>query len=296
MIDFLLPYYGSAALAQQTVRSVIDQDSPDWRLIVVDDAYPDPAFGRWVQELGHDQVSYRRNDTNLGVNGNFRRCVDLATSEHLVIVGGDDLLLPNYVRTIEACVRHHPNVALVQPGVRVIDQRGRAVLPLPDRVKRSLAPGGTGERIIVGERLVTSLLLGDWMYFPSITWRRDLLQQHPFRQDLRTALDLALLLDLAFEGNEFLVCDVVAFGYRRHPSSASAVEARSTARFAEERVIYAEAELRCRTLGWRRAARAARTHPTSRAHAALHLPHALASGDLPALRALLHHTFGRTGR
>lgn len=296
MIDVLLPYYGTPALAQQTVRSVLDQDSPDWRLVVVDDAYPDPAFGRWVQDLRHDQVTYLRNETNLGVSGNFRRCVELATADHLVIVGGDDILLPHYVRTVEGCLRHHPDVALVQPGVRVIDQHGDATRPLPDRVKRWLTPRGTGERIVSGESLVTSLLLGDWMYFPAITWRRDLLQLHPFRQDLHTTLDLALLLDLAFEGHDFLVCDVEAFGYRRHSSSASSVEARSTARFAEERAIYAAAELRCRTLGWRRAARAARAHPTSRAHAALHLPHALASGDRSALRAFLHHTFGRTGR
>jgi len=153
MIDFLLPYYGTSALAQQTVRSVIDQDSPDWRLIVVDDAYPDPAFGRWVQELRHDQITYRRNDTNLGVNGNFRRCVDLATSDHLVIVGGDDLLLPHYVRTVGRCLCHHPDVALVQPGVRVIDQRGRPTRPLADRVKRWLAPRGTGERIDIAHRV-----------------------------------------------------------------------------------------------------------------------------------------------
>lgn len=40
-VDILFPYYGDVAMMKQAVLSVVGQTNPDWRLIVVDDGYPD---------------------------------------------------------------------------------------------------------------------------------------------------------------------------------------------------------------------------------------------------------------
>ena len=43
---------------------------------------------------------------------------------------------------------------------------------LADRVKRHVyAPRGPGETVLYGEPLATSLLRGNWLYFPSLAWR-----------------------------------------------------------------------------------------------------------------------------
>src|SRR5512141_1373011 len=77
-VDVTLPYYGDVDLMKQAVRSVLGQSYPHWRLIVVDDGYPDPEPARWFGNLRDPRVAYRRNDANLGANGNYRRCLDVA--------------------------------------------------------------------------------------------------------------------------------------------------------------------------------------------------------------------------
>ena len=46
-IDIALPFYGDVDFMKQTVASVIAQTDPDWKLIVVDDGYPDESVPAW---------------------------------------------------------------------------------------------------------------------------------------------------------------------------------------------------------------------------------------------------------
>ena len=46
-VDILFPFYGDVAMMKEAVRSVLRQTNPDWRLIVVDDGYPDDSIPGW---------------------------------------------------------------------------------------------------------------------------------------------------------------------------------------------------------------------------------------------------------
>ena len=48
-VDILFPYYGDVAMMKQAVLSVVGQTNPDWRLIVVDDGYPDDSIPGWCE-------------------------------------------------------------------------------------------------------------------------------------------------------------------------------------------------------------------------------------------------------
>ena len=80
-VEFLLPFYGDPDLLRETIRSVLDQTDPDWTLTVVDDGYPDPEVEAWIRGLADDRITYHRNETNLGANGNYRKAISLATRE-----------------------------------------------------------------------------------------------------------------------------------------------------------------------------------------------------------------------
>ncbi len=41
-IEILLPYHGDPEMFRQAVRSVLDQTVGDWRMLVLDDHYPEP--------------------------------------------------------------------------------------------------------------------------------------------------------------------------------------------------------------------------------------------------------------
>ncbi len=291
MIDVLLPFYGDPKLLRLAVQSVRGQTSEEWRLIVVDDCYPDESVQGWLHALGDSRIEYRRNERNLGVNGNFQHCLEIAEADQVTFLGYDDVMLPRYVEVVGAAARRS-GAAMVQPRVQVINGNGDRVRTLTDGVKRRLMPDFTGQISLRGERLARRLLIGNWTYFPAICWRREVAVAHGFRPGLSLILDLALILDLVADGEEFLLLDEECLAYRRHQHSASSIAAVDTARFDEDRAFFASAAARFKGQGWDRAARAARAHVTSRLHAASLVPTAARSHDWDAVRALVRHVAG----
>ena len=279
MIDVLLPYRGDAQLMRDAVTSVRAQTSPDWRLHVLDDADPDPSVTEWLRAQDDSRIRVVRNEQNLGVNGAFRRCLQFGDAEWVTFMGCDDLMHPDHLAHLGELVREHPGAAMYQPGVRVIDEAGQEYQPLADRVKARLAPG-PGTHRLAGEQAVRSLMRGNWLYFPSVLWRRSALDEHPFRPGLETALDLRLVMDLLLDGEALIADATTTFDYRRHARSASSTTARTAERFAEETRISCEVARECDLAGWPRAARAARIRPTVRLHAAVLAVARARSGDL----------------
>jgi glycosyltransferase involved in cell wall biosynthesis len=264
LIDIMLPAYGDGSLVRETIASVVAQDDPRWRLTVIDDAPGD--LKSWIAELGHERIRYLPNDRRLGINRNFQRCADEATSDLVLVLGADDRLLPDFVRRVHAAAEQHPDAAMFHTNATVIDENGDPAMPLADRIKRVVSiRGGV---VTGGERLATSLLHGNWMYFPSVVFRREPLQKHGFREGFDIVLDLDLYLRILLDGGRVVLFDRPGIEYRRHAASLSSATAGTGARFDEERDYFAETAAAMAAAGWPRAARAARWHLTSRLHAA----------------------------
>lgn len=296
MFEIMLPYYGDVALMQAAVRSVQAQTDQDWRLTVVDDGQA-PGVPEWFADLGDDRVRYQRNERNLGVTGNYQKCLDLVEFDHMVMMGTDDVMLPNYLAVTRSVLDQHPDVAMVQPGVEVIDGAGRVIRTLTDEVKKRLyAPRLTGCQVMGGEELALSLLRGDWLYFSSICWRSDAIKKINFRSELEVIQDLALVIDLLQSGEQMAVDPTVCFQYRRHKISASAAGAIAGTRFTEARGYFLDAADQMAQHGWHRASRAARWYVSSRLHAITLLPAAARTGNMTGMRSLTRHALGPSRR
>lgn len=284
-IDVMLPYYGDVELMKLAVRSVLGQTYSDLRLVVIDDGYPDPEPARWFSQLDDRRVTYLRNEENLGANGNYRKAVELVEADWFVMMGADDVMRPTYLAAVAEAVARF-DVDIVQPGVEVIDENGVHVLPLVDRVKRQITPKvQPGGEALGGEELATSLMRGDWAYFPSIAWRTAAVRRIGFREGLDVVQDLALILDLVKSGGRMALLTDVVFDYRRHSQSDSSVRALDGRRFDEERRFFLAEADSFDALGWTRASRTARRHIISRLNAASLLVKAARTpaGSVPAL-------------
>lgn len=294
-LEILIPYWGDPELLRTTVDSVRAQTDDRWTLTVVDDCYPDPSVAESFATEEDPRIRYRRNAENLGIAGNFQRCLDLASGEAVVFLGCDDVLLPDYVARSHALLAAFPDADIFQPGVQVIDAEGREVAPLGDRVKRWLTPRTTGPLVLSGESLAASLLRGNWLYWPSLLFRTDRVKRHAFRQDLPIILDLALVLDMVADGSALVLDPDVTFAYRRHATSLSGASLSDGSRFEQDRRYFADAAGQMRGIGWRRAERQARLRWTSRLHALTLVPEALRSQEARtgAVRQVLQHAVGR---
>ncbi|MFC8452907.1 glycosyltransferase family 2 protein [Kitasatospora sp. NPDC057223] len=295
-LDIMLPYYGNVALMQAAVNSILAQSDPNWRLTVVDDG-KEPDVPGWFAGLGDERVSYQRNEKNLGVTGNYRKCLGLVREEHFVMMGTDDIMLPEYVATVRAALAERPGTGMIQPGVQVIDGEGALSDGLVDQAKRRLyAPKVQGTLLMSGEELATSLLRGNWLFFPSICWRTEAVRTAGFRDNLEVTQDLALVIDLLVAGEQMLIADAVCFQYRRHAVSISSQQAFTGARFAEANRFFMDVADRLDAHGWPQAAKASRRHVSSRLHALTMVPGALKNRQSEGARTLLRHVAGSDHR
>lgn len=136
-VDILFPYYGDVAMMKQAVLSVVGQTNPDWRLIVVDDGYPDDSIPGWFESLKDERITYMRNETNLGANANYRKCLTFVENELVTVMGADDVMLPNYVQWLVDAAAKHPEASIFQPGETPQKREGQH----PQPAVRNFSPG-----------------------------------------------------------------------------------------------------------------------------------------------------------
>jgi glycosyltransferase involved in cell wall biosynthesis len=295
-LDIMMPFYGRVDHFKTAVKSVLAQDDPGWRLVVIDDHYPDEDAGRWLLGIGDERIEYIRNPLNHGINANFQASIDHATHDWLVIFGCDDVMLPGYVARVKQLIAEHPQATFIHPGTRVIDDEGRVTRPLVDRMKAVYRPRGNGTFELAGEHLAVSVTRGNWMNFPAIAWRRSTVAPLGFRPDLHVVQDLALALDLALTGGRLVLDDEVVFEYRRHATSVSSWRAVEGSRFVEEQEFFRLIAEEFRGRGWNRAERAARVHLSSRVNALTRVPEAIKARQPSSVRVLLRHAAGLSHR
>jgi glycosyltransferase involved in cell wall biosynthesis len=295
-VDIMLPAYGGGKLIRETVDSVLAQEDADWQLTVVDDGVEqarDVDLGPWL--AGHDdsRIRYIGNPVRLGINRNFQRCVDAARADLVVLLGADDRVLPHFVGRVHEVAKEFPDAAFIHTNAAIIDQDGRPALPLADRVKRMTTPRIRGERVMGGEELATSLLHGNWMYFPSVVFRRAVIQEHGFRSGFDIVQDLDLYLRILLAGGRALLLEQPCIQYRRHSASVSSAQAGDGTRFHEELAYFLATAEVLRRAGWPRAARASWLHWTSRVHSMATIPGLLAGGDRRTAATMLRISLAR---
>jgi glycosyltransferase involved in cell wall biosynthesis len=115
LVKVIVPCYGYAHLLEGCVRSVLDQDAVDVRVLIVDDVSPDdtPEVGqRLAAEDG--RVSYRRNERNLGLIGTANEGLEWAEdSDYVILISADDRLTPGSIGRAVAVMEEHQEVGFV---------------------------------------------------------------------------------------------------------------------------------------------------------------------------------------
>jgi hypothetical protein len=196
-------------------------------------------------------------------------------------MGADDVLEPNFVAVIQDTIIKNPDAAMIHPQVSVIDESNNQISTRSDEVKSKIRDSHKSATVLSGEPLASSLMKGNWMYFPSITWRTKTIQEIGFRPGFNVCQDLGLAMDLIMQGGKMVLIEDEIFKYRRHTASDSSVKAINGERFVDEKNFFNVMAKDLKSIGWNKAARAAKLHSTSRLHAASLIPTCIARGHNP---------------
>jgi glycosyltransferase involved in cell wall biosynthesis len=122
-VSVCIPTYDYARYLPAAIDSVLAQDYDDYELIVVDNASRDetPAV---LARYG-DRIRAYRNERNLGLFGNFARCLELARGELVKFLAADDWLHPAFLGEAVALMDRHPSAAIVSGPGFYVDEEGR---------------------------------------------------------------------------------------------------------------------------------------------------------------------------
>jgi hypothetical protein len=259
-VTYGIPFYSGVDLLRRALASVLAQQDPGWRAFVSDDSVaPGEAQGaaRVVRELGDARIGYHRNDINLGIGGNWNRCLGLASTELVTILHADDELGPHYTGLMRSAAERHPGAVALYCQAEIVGPDGRRVFSLPDLVKDAINPGLRREVTLAGEPGFSALLRGNFIICPTLCFRRPVLGARRFGQR-RFVLDWDMTSQLLLDGDTLVGLPDRAFKYRRHPGSSTSELTRNQLRFAEESDYYDRMLLVARDRGWDRCVRLCR--------------------------------------
>jgi len=147
LVSICIPSYRGAEYLPATIESVLQQSYANFELWIVDDASPDDTADV-VARFNDPRIHLIRNQCNLGPEGNWNRCLEVATGKYYKLLPQDDLLAPDSLAEHVAILEADRNneLALVFGSRLVIDHRGRSIF------RRGLSVSAKGR--ISGRKLV----------------------------------------------------------------------------------------------------------------------------------------------
>jgi len=92
-VSVCIPTYNCGNFLSHAIDSVLNQTFTDYELIICDNASIDDTE-EIVKSYSDRRIRYFRNPTNLGMVGNWNRCIEKSTGKHVYILHADDLMLP----------------------------------------------------------------------------------------------------------------------------------------------------------------------------------------------------------
>lgn len=129
LVSICIPTFRGATFLSHTIDSVLNQSYPYFELWILDDNSPDDTQ-TLVSRYTDPRIKYVRNAQNLGPEGNWNRCLDLAQGKYFKLLPHDDLLsvncLEEQVTILEADTAEE--IALVFGSRQIIDSSGRVIM------------------------------------------------------------------------------------------------------------------------------------------------------------------------
>jgi glycosyltransferase involved in cell wall biosynthesis len=128
-ISVCIPAYQGADHLGAAIESVLAQRFADFELLIIDDCSSD-ATADVVRRYDDPRLCYSRNPRNLGAEGNWNRCLDMARGRYVKILPQDDLIAPACLERQFALLEQdtQQRLALTFCARSIIDAHGRIIL------------------------------------------------------------------------------------------------------------------------------------------------------------------------
>lgn len=166
-ISYIIPVYKRADLLKETLESVLAQKKVrfHWDIVVVDnEAGGENDTEKLIRKINSPRILYYRNRENLGPDGNYNRCIELARGKYLAMIHGDDLIMNDHLRMMGAFIRKKEKgikpLAYISPGYADFNNIDKIYLDRKDFRIRVKAYRGHLKRFTQTDAVITGFSVG----------------------------------------------------------------------------------------------------------------------------------------
>ena len=194
-VSVCIPTFNAAEYLQQAVLSVMEQDYPDFEIVLVDNCSTDntASLVNELQQSSNGLLRFYQNDRNIGMVGNLNRCMEYAKGTYIKFLCADDLLLPGCLEQMTTELDRQQSISLVASGRSIINQHGDQL---------TLRLYSTKNVRVSGKQAITECLFGShYIGEPSAVMFRKSDVKEGFREDLPQVLDIDMWFRLLEQGD-----------------------------------------------------------------------------------------------
>lgn len=116
-LSVLIPAYNVEPFIEEAVESVRRQTFTDWEIVAVDDASTDRTAAL-LRGMRNERIRIEENPRNLGMTGNWNRCLSLARGAIVFKLDSDDVLEPRALEHVVGAFDEERE--LVAAGIRTL--------------------------------------------------------------------------------------------------------------------------------------------------------------------------------
>lgn len=214
-ISVFMPVYNQAAFIHESIESVLQQDYPNYMLMIGDDASTDesPAIIKEYATRHPDKIRYYINEKNLGITGNCNKLLSQCDGEYIAFTAGDDLFMKGkltkqfaFMQSHPTCVASYTNACVFGEGVKPSDYYGAF-------------PKRRPYEVINGD-ITPFIKYRNFLAGCTIMARRQVLPPGLYNPQIKVMSDWLFFTELATQG-DVLYIDELFSAYRRHVTNAT---------------------------------------------------------------------------
>ncbi|MDF2690487.1 MAG: hypothetical protein K0S29_342 [Gammaproteobacteria bacterium] len=117
--------YNHEKYIAESIQSILNQDFPDFELIVVDDGSIDQTASI-IKQFNDPRVHYHYQE-NMGVSAAVNAGIKLAKASYIALMSGDDIATPWRIGKEYQYLENHPDINIVFGKIEIIDHKSKVL-------------------------------------------------------------------------------------------------------------------------------------------------------------------------
>ncbi|MFC1952559.1 glycosyltransferase family 2 protein [Chloroflexota bacterium] len=126
LVSVCIPTYNTEEVIIQTLNSAINQTYRNLEILIVDNASTDSTY-ELVKQVSDPRIVLHRNESNLGGEQNWNRCIKMASGDYIIVFHNDDVYMPQMIEKQIKAFQTNPSIGAVFTQATIINDRDEKI-------------------------------------------------------------------------------------------------------------------------------------------------------------------------